>query len=189
MFTGLIEATALIKDRKAHTLTVERPKIFDDIGVGSSISIAGVCLSVTSMTDQSMSFDVMPTTLAKTTLGDLKIGERVNLERAMPAAGRFDGHVVQGHCEGVGEIINRTQNEFVVLTIKPPSELITFIIQHGSITIDGVSLTVASKHDHSFSVALIPHTLEHTTLGLLKEGSRVNVETDVIGRYILNRNQ
>ncbi len=134
-----------------------------------------------------MSFNVVPTTLQKSTLGSLKAGDTVNLERALKADSRFDGHVVQGHCDAVGEVLDTLKGEGSSLTITFPPELAPLIVQHGSIAIDGVSLTVASRGKTSFAVALIPHTLQQTTLGKRKKGDNVNLETDVLGKYALAR--
>ncbi len=187
MFTGIIETTAQVMEKSDDTLTLKRPPSFTDIKIGSSIAIGGVCLTVIEMNDQQISFNVIPTTWQKTRLGDLKIGERVNLERALAANGRFDGHIVQGHCEGVGIVENIMENEHPIFVISTPKELVQFIVQHGSITIDGVSLTVAGCSEQSFSVALIPLTLRETTFGRLKIGDKVNLETDIVARYILKR--
>lgn len=190
MFTGIIEATAKILESDNGRLVIERPASFTDIKEGSSIAVSGVCLSVEEMNKKSVRFSVVPETLRKTTIGSFKEGNLVNLERAMRADARLDGHIVQGHVEGVGEIIDpsagsggkwKIENE-TLLTIKVPSHLLSGIVPKGSITIDGVSLTVASIDGDQITVALIPLTLEHTTLGKLQPGDRVNVETDVLAR-------
>ncbi len=190
MFTGIIEATAKVLKIGRNEIMLERPESFDDIKIGSSIAVAGVCLSVTSFDTQSMSFDVIGTTLRKTKLASLTIGDAVNLERAMKADGRFEGHIVTGHCEGVGKVGFRDRGRAgegnMMLQIQIPVSLKKYIVLHGSIAIDGVALTVAELSDSGLSVALIPHTLEHTTLGSLKAGDSVNLETDILGRYILS---
>lgn len=182
MFTGIIEATAKVLQIGSNKLTLERPKQFDDIKIGSSIAVSGTCLSVVSFDVSSMSFDVVETTLRKTKLGSLRNGDSVNLERAMKADGRFEGHIVTGHSEGVGKVMRVG----AVLEIQMTTTLIPFIVLHGSITIDGVALTVAKFSGDRVTVALIPHTLEHSTLGTLNVGDAVNVETDILGKYILN---
>ncbi len=190
MFTGIIESTAVVKKAGGSSLTLARPAMFDDLKAGGSIAVSGVCLSVTAMDDASMSFDVIPTTLKKTTLGGLKAGDTVNLERALPANGRLDGHVVLGHCEGVGKVTSITADgNDRIITVSIPSGLEQFVVPHGSIAVDGVSLTVADTDGQTFSIALIPLTLEHTTLGGLKEGDGVNIESDVLGRYVVARNK
>ena len=184
MFTGLIETTAAILSAREFSLTVERPQSFDDTRIGSSISVSGVCLSVVKMDNNSMIFDLHEETLKKTKIGSLKKGDRVNLERAMKVGDRIDGHVVQGHVEGVGRMKNgklKMENGAMMM-ISIPDLLSRFVIEKGSIAIDGVSLTVAEIQGDRVSVALIPHTLENTTLGLLKEGDTVNIETDMLVR-------
>lgn len=178
MFTGIIEATAPILDQRQSGLTIEHPGIFDDVKIGSSISVSGVCLSIVKLTGDSMEFDFVPETLAKTKIGSLKKGDRVNLERAMKAGDRLDGHVVQGHVEGVGIM----ENDGGILVVQLPKDLLQFVVQKGSIAIDGVSLTVADVKGDEVTIALIPHTLKNTTLGSLKKGDRVNIETDMMVR-------
>jgi len=184
VFTGIIEAQAEIMKMTDNGIFVERPENFDDIKIGSSISVSGACLSVVSFDSDSMEFDVVSETFQITKLGSLKVGDRVNLERAMKASDRFEGHVVQGHIEGVGEVVSEKQEiESGKLIIKIPENLLIFIVSKGSITIDGVSLTVASISGNEITVALIPHTLKNTTLGFLNNGDKVNIETDVLVRH------
>lgn len=186
MFTGIIEATAKVIAQGSGRLTLERPSSFDDVKPGSSISVSGVCLTVTELDARALTFDVMPETLKKTTMGELSAGDRVNLERALPAHGRFEGHVVQGHAEGTGEVIGlQNLGGDVRLTIRIPSELKRMIVPKGSICLDGVSLTVADTGGDSCTVALIPMTLKSTTLGRKRMGDRVNIETDILVRTLL----
>jgi len=195
MFTGIIESTAAVLQRTPSSLTIERPSSFHDLKIGSSISVSGACLSVVALTKTSMQFDVVPETLKKSRLGTLKQGERVNLERAMRAGDRFEGHIVQGHVEGVGIVITPSpqppppapsvQGEGGVVVLRVPKDLQQSIIPKGSICLDGVSLTIAKIDGDQLTVALIPHTLKNTTLGSLKKGDRVNVETDVMMRSAL----
>jgi riboflavin synthase len=180
VFTGIIETTAEVLGRGDTTLTVRRPLAFDDVREGSSIAVAGVCLTVTQLQQAKMFFDVVPETWTKTTLGERKPGDKVNLERALRADGRFDGHIVQGHVEGTATVTEAANG---LLMIVVPSGVRPFVVPKGSITLDGVSLTVANVQDDLVTVALIPTTLRDTTLGLLKPGDRVNVETDILGRY------
>lgn len=166
-------------------LTLMRPASFTDVAVGSSIAVAGVCLSAVAVSDEEITFDVVEETKRRSTLGTLREGDRVNLERAMRADSRFDGHIVQGHTEGVGEVVSVERDGlWTVLAVRLPEESVPAVVSKGSIAFDGVSLTVVTMHDRECCVALIPHTCEHTTLGALKEGDRVNVETDILGRYI-----
>jgi riboflavin synthase len=182
MFTGIIEAIGEVVENEDSQLILTKPVLFDDLFIGSSICVSGVCLSVISFDEHQMFFDVIETTKSKTKIGLLQKGDRVNLERAMRADGRFEGHIVQGHSEGVGKVVSFDGTR---LTIHLPPHLVRYCISEGSITLDGVSLTIASLKKDSLTVALIPHTLENTTLGLLKEGESVNIETDVLGRYVM----
>jgi riboflavin synthase len=181
VFTGIIEATAPVLSKTDSQLLVARPELFADITIGASIAVSGVCLSVISFDEDSMTFDVVEETWKKSKLGSLQEGDLINLERACLADSRLDGHVVQGHCEGVGECISFADN---VLTVSVPEELNKFFVQKGSIALDGVSLTIADTQKNLVSVALVPHTLEHTTLGSIASGNPINIETDIVGRYL-----
>lgn len=175
---------AAVQLHEGDALVISRPPSFDDIHIGSSISVNGVCLSVVAFDDDSLSFNVVRETNEKTTLGSLRENDHVNLERSLSVSGRLDGHIVQGHVEGVGMIEQMAMEENQwMLVVRVPPDLSRHVIHKGSIAIDGVSLTVASISDDLCAIALIPHTLEHTTLGSLTEGDRVNIETDVIVRY------
>jgi riboflavin synthase len=186
MFTGIIEATAKVTVQGGGKLMLERPVSFDDVRLGSSISVSGVCLTVAAMDARALTFDVMPETVAKTTIGDMAMGDVVNLERALSAHGRFEGHVVQGHIEGTGEVIGlQNLGGDVRLTIRVPAELQRAIVPKGSICLDGVSLTIADVGPNSCTVALIPITLQSTTLGVKRMGDRVNIETDILVRTLL----
>lgn len=188
MFTGIIETTAPVLENANNKLVLERPAIFDDIKVGSSICVSGVCLSIVAFNDQSMRFDVVDETLRKTKLGTLKTGDTVNLERSLKASDRFEGHIVQGHVEGVAMLkdLHTESGSGTLMTIELPTDIAPFVIAKGSIAIDGVSLTVATIAETLCTVALIPHTLSITTLGHLKIGDPVNIETDILGRYVLS---
>ncbi|MDP7476897.1 MAG: riboflavin synthase [Candidatus Peribacteraceae bacterium] len=181
MFTGIIEAQARIIDITESGIILSKPESFTDLTIGASISVSGVCLSVTSFDDTSISFDVVQETKDRSTLGAKNQGDMVNLERSVRADQRMDGHTVQGHVEGVGELISLEEG---VLRLKMPERLNKFCVQKGSIAIDGVSLTIADIKGDNVSVALVPHTLENTTFGSLKAGYFVNIETDIIGRYL-----
>jgi len=185
MFTGIIEAIGEVKSRTDNGITVSRPAHFDDIKIGSSICVSGVCLSIIDFDKKTMRFDVVPTTFKKSKLGSLKKGDTVNLERAMKVDGRFDGHIVQGHCEATAIVaaIRKSQRD-IQCEIHLPSSLQNFIVRLGPVTVDGVSLTVADCDKKIFTVALVPHTLQNTTLGALKTGNQVNLETDILGKYI-----
>ena len=194
VFTGIVETTAKVLQKTDTGLVLERPRTFTDITIGSSICVSGACLSVVGLDDQTMRFDVVPETWRRTNLGDLHIGDCVNLERSLRADGRFEGHVVQGHVEGTGLVTcylpagqaGSLHDRETILTVQIPKDLLSFVIEKGGIAIDGVSLTVAKMEGDQCTIALIPHTLEVTTLGSLKEGERVNIETDVMGRYMMS---
>lgn len=191
MFTGIIETTAEILERTGEGLVLARPKTFTNLEIGASICVSGTCLSIVGFDEEMMAFDIMPETWARTKLGTLHRGDKVNLERSMTADGRFEGHIVQGHIEGVAEVLQNGDDlggsssqasQTWVLSVQVPRELMPAIIFKGSIAIDGVSLTVAELEDDICSVALIPHTLEMTTLKSLKPGDKVNIETDMFLR-------
>jgi riboflavin synthase len=184
MFTGIIETKAKVLEKTHEGLVIERPKAFADLKIGASIAVSGTCLSVVGMDDEMMSFDVVPETWARTKLGSLHRGDSVNLERSMAAGDRFEGHIVQGHVEGVGTVVSngKTVDGGWLLVLQIPQELIPMVIFKGSIAIDGVSLTVAGLEDDLCSIALIPHTLELTTLSQLKPNDPVNLETDMFLR-------
>jgi len=191
MFTGIVEATAQITENNGDRLVIKKPSAWNDLSLGASISVAGVCLSIVELTDDHMAFDVVAETQSRTNLGS-KTDGRINLERAVRADQRLDGHIVQGHVDGKGNVKrppvpDRTGKvESGKLIVELPKELIKFCIQKGSITVDGVSLTIADITEDTVTIALIPHTLEHTTLGALEEGDSVNIETDIVGRYIFS---
>ncbi len=188
MFTGIVEQIGSVLDvaeqAEGRRLVLSGQGLVD-VPVGASIAVNGVCLTAVKVEDERVTVDVIPETLNRTNLGEVGTGGRVNLERPMRADGRFDGHIVQGHVDGVGVVsaINHDDGG-TLMTVEAPADLMGFIVEKGSITVDGVSLTVAAMTERSFSVALIPHTLEFTTLGLRKPGDTVNLENDVIAKYV-----
>jgi riboflavin synthase len=189
MFTGIIEEIGIVrnikKGTKSASLIVECRKIFDDLKLGDSVSTNGVCLTVTNISNSSFSADVMNETLSKSSLGSLNIGSRVNLERAMLANGRFGGHIVSGHIDGTGKITSIKKDDIATwYTIITSPEVMHYIVEKGSIAIDGISLTVAKVTHDSFSVSIIPHTAGETTLSEKNIGSLVNLENDIFGKYI-----
>lgn len=189
MFTGIIEEIGKIvsikNGAKSSVLTINGKLIFEDMHIGDSIAVNGVCLTVTSKTNDTFTADVMAETLRRSSLGSLKVGSYVNLERAMAANGRFGGHIVSGHIDGTGEIESFVKEDNAVwVTIKTPDKLLKYIIEKGSIAIDGISLTVAYVDDRCFKVSLIPHTGANTTLLDKKPGDIVNLENDVVGKYV-----
>ena len=189
MFTGIIEEIGTVKQikkgAKSAELLIEAKDIFSDLKLGDSVGTNGVCLTVTKISDNLFLADVMNETLKRSNLGDLRQGDYVNLERAMLANDRFGGHIVSGHIDGVGKIISITKDDIAFwYKISASSEIMRYIIEKGSITIDGISLTVAKVQRDNFSVSIIPHTLSQTILKNKKIGSIVNLENDIVGKYI-----
>jgi len=189
MFTGIVEelgTVAGIEDQgDALRLTIHAQHVLADAGLGDSISVNGCCLTVAQRDGETWTADVMQETLDKTSLRGVRPGDRVNLERAVTPQTRLGGHIVQGHVDGVGEVLSRTPSEhWEVVEISLPSELARYLVGKGSITVDGVSLTVVEAGDDRFTVSLIPETLARTTLGSRKPGDRVNLEVDVIAKHV-----
>ncbi len=173
------------RGRNSSRINVRASKVVEDARIGDSIAINGVCLTVTSYDAVHFAADVMAETLAKTNLNELNSGKRVNLERAVRLGDRMGGHLVQGHVDGIGTISEQQKLDIATLfSIKAPPEVLNYVVKKGSIAIDGISLTVVDVSADSFSVSLIPHTAAMTTLGFKKPGDTVNLETDIIGRYI-----
>lgn len=185
MFTGIIEETGTILSAGNGKIRIAAQKVLDGTKTGDSIAVNGVCLTVTEMTSCGFTADVMPETLSRSNLGSLKKGGNVNLERAMAADGRFGGHFVSGHIDGTG-IILKMQNDgnAVWVYISAPRPILNLIIEKGSVAIDGISLTVAKIDEKEFAVSVIPHTGEETTLLNKKPGDIVNLENDVVGKYV-----
>ena len=189
MFTGIVEEIGHVKSirrgAKSVSLEVEADVVMQGTQVGDSIATNGVCLTVTSMSPKGFTADVMPETVARTSLATLKPGSTVNLERALTLQSRLGGHIVQGHVDGTGTICRRTSDDNAVwLWVECPAPLMRYIIEKGSITIQGVSLTVAKVEGTTFAVSLIPHTQGATTLHAAKVGDTVNLENDVIAKYV-----
>lgn len=182
MFTGIVETLApIVPDSEAPLLTIQRPEIFTDIHLGQSISVSGACLSVIEFSEKFITFDVVPETLART---NLEAAAYANLERAMPVDGRFEGHVVSGHIDTTIKLLEQKKEKTGEWwTFELPEKYAHLVVEKGSITLNGISLTVAAVSDATFSVALIPHTLNHTNLCLLKLGESVNMETDLMAKY------
>jgi riboflavin synthase len=189
MFTGIIEEIGTVKaiQKSAHAalLTISANQVLSDLKVGDSVATNGVCLTVTTISGKLFTADVMHETLSRSSLGNLKIGSHVNLERAMLASDRFGGHFVSGHIDGTGTIRAIKKDAIAIYyTIQTPPNIIRYIVEKGSIAIDGISLTVASVKSDSFSVSVIPHTAQQTTLSEKNIGSVVNLENDIVGKYI-----
>jgi riboflavin synthase len=190
MFTGIVEEIGRLRstESKGHSmvLTVEADRVLEGLHLGDSIAVNGVCLTAVAFNNHSFSVDVMPETYRQTNLSKLRPGARINLERAMQIGGRFGGHIVQGHIDGCGVIRSRHNEEnAVIFDIEPEQkQLFRYIISRGSITIDGISLTVVRTNETSFTVSIIPHTLAQTILNEKHSGELVNLETDILGKYI-----
>lgn len=189
MFTGIVEEIGELKKirkgAKSSELTIIADKVLEDTKIGDSIMTSGICLTVTSMTDNQFTVDVMSETLNRTSLGDMSSGSKINLERALNLQTRLGGHMVSGHIDGTGIITAfRKDDNAVWVTVKTPSELLRYIIEKGSIAIDGISLTVVAVSDKDFQVSIIPHTAEETTLLQHDVGDKVNLEVDLIGKYV-----
>jgi riboflavin synthase len=187
MFTGLVEKQGILasRTRKGRNAELVVRASFTDVVLGESVSVDGCCLTVVAFTADTLTFDVSTESLERTTLGDVSVGGALNLERAMLAGARFGGHVVSGHVDGTGACVKKEAvDAYTRVTFSFPSSLARFIAEKGSITINGVSLTVNHAGDTDFDVMLIPHTQEVTTLGTLRPGSRVNLEVDLFARYV-----
>ncbi len=184
MFTGLIEAMGQLAQRRGGRLRFTCP-FADELAPGESVAVSGACLTVEACEPGGFSATAVPTTLRRTTLGTLAAGDAVNLERALRADGRLGGHLVQGHVDGVGHLLARAPDlEWELLHFTAPEALLPYLVPRGSIAVDGVSLTVAGREAGGFTVAIIPHTAAATTLGALRPGAAVNLEADVIAKYV-----
>ncbi|MDA8097861.1 MAG: riboflavin synthase [Clostridia bacterium] len=189
MFTGIIEELGTLEriergSVSAH-LNIRVREILKEVRLGDSISVNGVCLTVTDFASDRFTADVMGETLAKTNLGNLRIGDRVNLERALRMGDRLGGHLVSGHIDGVGTIVDKAPHGIAqVFTVEAPDVVMRYVIRKGSLAIDGISLTVVDCTDRSFRVSIIPHTAKMTTLGFKKKGDSVNLEADMLARYV-----
>lgn len=189
MFTGIIEEIGTVRSVRqtgeAIVMTIEAHNILHDVNLGDSIAVNGVCLTVTSYTDHTFTVDIMPETVRATSLKTFTIGSKANLERAMAANGRFGGHFVSGHVDGLGVIKQKeVKDNAVYYKIEAPKEVIRYIVYKGSVAIDGTSLTVFGVSENTFTISIIPHTLSETIIGQKNVGDTVNVECDMLGKYI-----
>ncbi len=189
MFTGLVEELGTVQTvesgARSARITVRAKKVLSDVKLGDSIAINGTCLTVVAFASDWFTADVMPETMRRTVLGDLSRGDVVNLERTLRVGDRLGGHIVSGHVDGVGSIRRKERNDnAIVVTIAAGPEVMRYVVEKGSITIDGISLTVVALGADWFSVSLIPHTAEMTTLGSKGIGDHVNLEGDIIGKYV-----
>jgi riboflavin synthase len=185
MFTGIVEEVGTVAETPEGGLVISARTVLEDAHLGDSICVNGTCLTVTHLTEGTFRVDTVPETLRRTNLGDLKPGSQVNLERALLPSTRMGGHFVQGHIEGTGTLTEkRPDGEAWLLRFEVGPELSRYIVEKGFITIDGISLTVVSRDDRSFTVTIIPFTLSHTNLGSRMVGDRVNLETDILAKYV-----
>lgn len=189
MFTGIVEEIGTVlgikPGAKSAQITIQGNKVLENTKIGDSISVNGVCLTVIALKGNAFLADIMAETFRRSNLGELKITSKVNLERAMAADGRFGGHIVSGHIDGTGSIAHKEREDNAVwLTIKTPPQVLRYIVEKGSIAIDGVSLTIAALQEDGFQVSIIPHTGVETTLLSKSIGEPVNLENDIIGKYV-----
>ncbi len=189
MFTGIVEEmggiTVMNKSLAGAKLTILASTVMSDLKIGDSVSVNGICLTVVSRSERDFSVEVSPETLSVTTLGSFAVGMPVNLERAMKLNERIGGHLVAGHVDGVGMIRSRQQDaNTIVFTIGAPPEILRYCVAKGSITVDGISLTINAVNEQGFSIAIIPHTAKVTILGLKQVNDTVNLESDLIGKYV-----
>lgn len=190
MFTGLVEEIGKIikitKGRNSYQFSIQAEKVLSDIKLGDSVATNGACLTVVERTNSSFTVDIMAETVKRTNFGKMKLGDTVNLERAMLLSDRLGGHLVSGHIDGIGKISNIKKEDIAnIISIEAPKEILYQMLNKGSITIDGISLTILSVNEKDFQVSIIPHTAQETTLIKKKIGDFVNLETDMIGKYVL----
>lgn len=189
MFTGIVEAVGKVmsieRGRDAVRLTVSGGKVAEDVAIGDSVALNGVCLTVVDARPPLLTFEAVYETLRRTSLGNLGTGDTLNLERALPVTGRLGGHIVQGHVDGTGRIASiRPIGDSWYVYVEASPELLRYVVTKGSIAIDGISLTVADSDDRTFAVSVIPHTWDHTTLNERIAGDTVNLECDILGKYV-----
>jgi len=187
MFTGIVEEIGIVKETSRDRLAFEAHKVVEGTKVGDSMAVNGVCLTVVSLENCGFSVNVMPETLRCTNLSSLHYSDQVNLERALVLEGRLGGHLVLGHVDGTGEIMDVTSEETAhIMRISAPAKLMPYMVDKGFIAVDGVSLTIVGFDDFSFAVSLVAYTMEHTTLGGKRPGAVVNLEADIIAKYVEN---
>lgn len=185
MFTGIVEEIGAVKAMDAGRLTIGASAVVSDVSVGDSIAVNGACLTVTEHDASSFAVDVVPETLRRTNLGALTAGSRVNLERSMPASGRFGGHMVQGHVDGTGVVRSiSADGDALMMAFEAPAWVVRYAVEKGFIAVDGTSLTIVHCDNFSFSVTLIPHTQANTVLGDKRVGDSVNLEADIVAKYV-----
>ena len=189
MFTGLVEeigaVAAITPIGPGVRLTIRCETVLEGLALGDSVAVNGACLTATEIMDSAFSVDCVAETLSRTAIGTLEVGAPVNLERAMRLGDRLGGHLVQGHIDGTGEVVSLTpEGDSLRVRVRLPEDLRKYVVEKGSVAIDGISLTVAERHDDGLTVALIPHTMAHTTLGPASQGRMVNLEVDLVAKYV-----
>ena len=191
MFTGIVEEVGVVAKISGNAMTVRASKVLEDVKLGDSISVNGACLTAVDFSKSEFSVDLSPETMRRTTLGQLSVGGPVNLERALLASDRMGGHIVQGHVDGTGRVMSiKTDGDSIVFRIRVPKRLNRYIVEKGFVAVDGISLTVVKRGASSFTLAVIPYTLENTNLSAVSVGDRVNLEADILAKYVeslLNR--
>ena len=187
MFTGIVEEVGSVISISSNGMTVGAEKVMSDLKLGDSIAVNGACLTAVSLAANEFSVDLSPETMRRSSLGDLSAGGSVNLERALSASDRMGGHIVQGHVDGTGRITStKEEGDSVIFRVRVPSRLMPYIVEKGFIAVDGISLTVVKVGTSSFTLAVIPYTLRNTNLETLSVGARVNLEADILAKYVEN---
>ena len=187
MFTGIVEEVGSVVSISSNGMTVRAERVMSDLKLGDSIAVNGACLTAVSLSESEFSVDLSPETMRRTSLGDLAAGGSVNLERALSASDRMGGHIVQGHVDGTGRITStKEEGDSVILRLRAPKRMMPYIVEKGFIAVDGISLTVVKVGTSSFTLAVIPYTLRNTNLETLSVGARVNLEADILAKYVEN---
>ena len=185
MFTGIVEEVGVVSKITSSGMTVKASKVLSDVKLGDSIAVNGTCLTAVSFSNSEFSVDLSPETMRRTSLSQLTEGSRVNLERAISASDRMGGHIVQGHVDATGRITSiRPDGDSIIFRIRVPKRLDKYIVEKGFVAVDGISLTVVKRGASSFTLAVIPYTLENTNLAALSAGDRVNLEADILAKYV-----
>jgi len=185
VFTGIVEEVGIVAAISDNAMTVRASKVLEDVKLGDSIAVNGTCLTAVSFTKSEFSVDLSPETMRRTSLGQLSEGSPVNLERALLASDRMGGHIVQGHVDGTGRIMStKTDGDSIIFRVRVPKRLNRYIVEKGFVAVDGISLTVVKRGASSFTLAVIPYTLKNTNLASLSVGDRVNLEADILAKYV-----
>ena len=185
MFTGIVEEVGIVAKISDNGMTVRASKVLEDVKLGDSIAVNGACLTAVNFTKSEFSVDLSPETMRRTSLGQLSEGSPVNLERALLASDRMGGHIVQGHVDGTGRIMStKTEGDSIIFRVRVPKRLNRYIVEKGFVAVDGISLTVVKRGASSFTLAVIPYTLKNTNLVSLSVGDRVNLEADILAKYV-----